>query len=73
MGKNVNPGTSLAVQWLRLHAPNTEGLGSILSWGNRFHMPQFKTQHIQVKKKKNINPTTGIQYSIDSYGKFNRT
>ena len=26
-------GTSLVVQWLRLHASNTGGLGSIPGWG----------------------------------------
>ena len=33
-------GTSLLVQWLRLQAPNTEGLGSIPGPGTRFHMLQ---------------------------------
>ena len=33
-------GTSLVVQWLRLQAPNTEGLGSIPGQGTRFHMLQ---------------------------------
>ena len=36
MGKNVQgkieSGTSLAVQWLRLHAPNAGGTGSIPGW-----------------------------------------
>ena len=45
-------GTSLMVQWLRLRAPNAEGLGSTLSWGTRSHkiqlrvgMPQLKIPH----------------------------
>ena len=31
-------GTSLVVQWVRLHAPNAGGLGSIPGWGTRYHM-----------------------------------
>ena len=46
MGKNVQgkieSGTSLAVQWLRLHAPNAGGLGSIFGQGTRSHMPQLR-------------------------------
>ena len=55
--KHVFPGTSLVVQWLRLHAPNAGALGSIPSQGPRSHMPQLKipsaamkTWHSQVKK-----------------------
>ncbi|TEA37608.1 hypothetical protein DBR06_SOUSAS5310035, partial [Sousa chinensis] len=33
---------SLVVQWLRLHAPNAGGPGSIPGWGPRSHMPQLK-------------------------------
>ena len=46
MGKawNTRPNsglrTSLVVQWLRLHAPNAGGLGSIPGQGTRSHMPQ---------------------------------
>ena len=35
---NVKVGTSLVVQWLRLHAPNAGGLGSIPGRGTRSHM-----------------------------------
>ena len=42
-------GTSLVVQWLRLHAPNTGGLGSIPSQGTRFHMLQLKILHVAKK------------------------
>ena len=28
-------GTSLAVQWLRLHAPTAGGVGSIPGWGTK--------------------------------------
>ena len=31
-------GTSLVVQWVRLHAPNAGGPGSIPGWGTRSHM-----------------------------------
>ena len=34
--------TSLVVQWLRLHAPNSEGLGSVPGQGTRSHMPLIK-------------------------------
>ena len=33
-------GTSLVVQWLRLHVPNAGGLGSIPGQGTRTHMSQ---------------------------------
>ena len=35
-------GTSLVVQWLRLHAPNVGGLGSIPGQGTRSHMLQTR-------------------------------
>ena len=35
-------GTSLVVQWLRLHAPNAGGPGSIPGPGTRSHVPQLK-------------------------------
>ena len=35
-------GTSLVVQWLRFHAPNAGGLGSIPEWGTRSHMQQLR-------------------------------
>ena len=42
------------VQWLRLHAPNAGGLGSIPGQGtiNKSHMPQLKILHAATKKKK---------------------
>ena len=36
-------GSSLVVQWLRLHAPNSGGLGSTPGQGTRSHMPRLKT------------------------------
>ena len=37
-------GTSLVVQWLRLHAPSARGLSSIPCQGSRSHMLQLKKQ-----------------------------
>jgi len=36
--KTSNCGISLAVQWLRLNAPNAWGTGSTPSWGLRSYM-----------------------------------
>ena len=35
--------TSLGVQWLRVHTPNTGGLGSIPGQGTRYHMLQLRS------------------------------
>ena len=35
-------GTSLVVQWLRFHAPNAGGLGSVPEWGTRSNMQQLR-------------------------------
>ena len=48
--KNVFLGTSLVVQWLRLHAPNAGGPGSIVDQGIRSHMLQIQIQHSQINK-----------------------
>ena len=42
-------GSSLAVQWLRLHPPNTEGLGLIPSQGKRSFKSQPKIPHATTK------------------------
>ena len=42
VAKEVHGRTSLVVQWLRLHALNAEGPGSIPGQGSRSHMPQLK-------------------------------
>ena len=47
--KHVFPGTSLVVQWLRLHAPNAGALCSIPSQGPRSHMPHAKIPHAVTK------------------------
>ena len=42
-------GTSLVVQWLRLHTPNAGDPGSIPGQGTRSHMPQLKIPHAATK------------------------
>ena len=42
-------GTSLVVQWLRLHAPNAEGPGSTPGQGIRIHILQLRVHMLQVK------------------------
>ena len=42
------PGTSLAVQWRRLHTPNAGSLGLIPGQGTRSHMPQLRAKHSQI-------------------------
>ena len=41
--------TSLAVQWLRLHAPNAGGPGSIPGQGTRSHMWQLRAHMLLLK------------------------
>ena len=38
VAKSTDRGTSLVAQWLRLHAPNSGGPGSIPGQGIRSHM-----------------------------------
>ena len=47
--ENTGLGTSLAVQWLRLHAPNAGGPGSMPGRGTRAHMAQLKILHNNVQ------------------------
>ncbi|TEA37609.1 hypothetical protein DBR06_SOUSAS5310036, partial [Sousa chinensis] len=42
-------GTSLVVQWLRLHTPNAGGLGSIPGQGTRSHTSQLRVRMLQLK------------------------
>ena len=46
---NMYIGTSLVVQWLRLHTPNAGSLGSIPGQGTRFHMPQLRARMPQLR------------------------
>ena len=43
------PGDLSGGPWLRFHAPNEEGLGSILGWGTRSHMPHLRVSMPQLK------------------------
>ena len=47
--KSLWSGTSLVVQWLRLHAPNAGGLGSIPGQGTRSCMPQLRVHMPQLR------------------------
>ena len=58
--KNTEWGTSLVVQWWRLHAPNAGGLGLIPGQGTGSREPQLKilraatkTRHSQINKQIN--------------------
>ena len=42
-------GSSLVVQWLKLHVPNSGGPGSTPGQESRSHMPQLKTPHAAMK------------------------
>ena len=42
--KHKQVGTSLVVQWLRLHTPSAGGPGSIPGRGTRSHMPQLRVR-----------------------------
>ena len=47
--KRILRGTSLVVQWLRLHTPNAGGPGLIPGQGNRSHMLQLRVRMPQLK------------------------
>ena len=59
-------GDFLAVQWLRLCAPNAEGMGSIPDWGAK---TLHATWHGQKKKKSQKVQTSS--YKINKYQKCN--
>ena len=44
--KKINR-TSLKIQWLRLHAPNTGGLGLIPGWGTVKNLPAIQETWVQ--------------------------
>ena len=60
LNKLRSGGTSLVVQWLRLHAPNAGGLGSIPGQGTRSYMPQLRVRMPQLKI---LHATTKTQHS----------
>ena len=47
--KKQKQGTSLVVQWLRLHAPNTGSQGSVLGQGTRSRMPRERLRVKQLR------------------------
>ena len=47
--KKPQRGTSLVVEWLRLHAPNSGSPGSIPGQGTKPRMPQLKAWHATTK------------------------
>ena len=47
LGFKTNAGTSLAVQWLRCHAPNAGDPGSMPGQGTSSHMRQLKVHTLQ--------------------------
>ena len=52
----TKPGTSLVVQWLRPHASNARGTGSIPGWGTKIPHAAGYDQGKKKKKLKNKNP-----------------
>ena len=72
--KSVWGGTSLNVQWLRLHAPNPEGPGSIPGQGTRSCVPQLRSGTSQVvflvaQRVRNLPAGAGDTGSIPGLGK----
>ena len=53
--EDAREGTSLVIQWLRLHAPSVGGPGSILGQGTRSHVLQLKSSHAATKDPANCN------------------
>ena len=47
--KNQCAGTSLEVQWLRLHTSNVGGAGSIPGWGTKIPYAMWCSQKIKIK------------------------
>ena len=58
--KTDTTGTSLVVQWLRLHAPNAGGLGSIPGQGTRSHMLQLGTH---TTSKRSLSTMTNSRHA----------
>ena len=55
-------GTSLVVQWVRLHAPNTGGPGSIPGWGTRSRMhAATRSPHAATKTRSSLHKQTNKQ------------
>ena len=58
-------GASLAVQWLRLHAPNAGGWGSIPGQGTRSHMLQLSVCKLQLKIPSTATETWSSQINLE--------
>ena len=53
--QKIHAGTSLVVQWVRLHAPNTGDPGLIPGRGTRSRMPQQRIPHATTKTRRSQN------------------
>ena len=60
VGRMLSWGTSLVVQWLRLHPPNAWGLGSILGQETESDMPRLKSSHAETKDPPCCNENHGM-------------
>ena len=47
--KTMDPGTSLVVQWPRIHTSNAGGMGSVPGRGAESYMPQLKNLYAATK------------------------
>ena len=65
--KTVTTGTSLVVQWLRLHAPNAGRPGSIPGQGTRSHMLQLRVCVPQIKMLRATAKTWHSQINKNKY------
>ena len=61
MLKLIQYGTSLVAQWLRFHAPNAGGLGSIPGEETRSQMPQSRVGVLQLKTPQDTIKTQNSQ------------
>ena len=66
---NTRWGTSLVVQWLRLHTPKAGGLGSAPGLGTRSCMPQRRvhTPQLKIPRATTKTPSSQINESIFKY------
>ena len=61
--QDLDQGTSLMIQWLRILTPNAGGLGSIPSQGTRSHMPQLRVCMLQLKPCSSVQSLSRVQLS----------
>ena len=61
----MKTGTSLVVQWLRLHASNAGGMGSIPGWGTKIpHAMECGKKNTKKQTKKTLTGNPDSQLSI---------